>query len=595
VIGTILASRFELTGLLNDGPVFGTYSAKDQASNRDVCIRLLKPPFDRQPGFVEALRTAADKYGSVKSAQIEPILEVASDSGHAFIVSELTRGPSLADRIRKLAPFSIPVSVGTAISVCQALETLHRSKMSHGDLTPHNIAILANGDARLQLTGIWEAYSMSPSAGAMVLPTMAPYLAPEVSAGAMPSASSDVYALGIILFELLSGRLPYYAETPVAMAMQHATAPTPNVQSINPSVPLVLDEIVKKAMAKAPSERYPDAGELLADLRLLQDALRFGRTLTWPLRGAAPAAATVQAPKGKPTTEKQPKNMSVAPRMSALRTEEEYEKETRRGKQDRDVPMWMTLSIVFLGAVVLSLIGVWMLLNLNRPRQVTVPNIAGLTIQEARDQLKESKLEMKVEARLPNEEVAMDKILEVKPNPGDKVIEGTRVSVIISSGSRFVAVPDLRGSTVDKARSILANLGLELDPDILKESNPNVATGLVVRTTPAAKKKIERESRVKLVVSTGPRDAGDRDAPPIEGQFLYTIRLKLDDLTEPTNVRVDMEDEDGVREIFEGERNTGDRIEATAIGRGKTATFRIYYNDSLIKSVPAKAGDTDVQ
>jgi beta-lactam-binding protein with PASTA domain len=148
---------------------------------------------------------------------------------------------------------------------------------------------------------------------------------------------------------------------------------------------------------------------------------------------------------------------------------------------------------------------------------------------------------------------------------------------------------------VDKARSILANLGLELDPDILKESNPNVATGLVVRTTPAAKKKIERESRVKLVVSTGPRDAGDRDAPPIEGQFLYTIRLKLDDLTEPTNVRVDMEDEDGVREIFEGERNTGDRIEATAIGRGKTATFRIYYNDSLIKSVPAKAGDTDVQ
>ena len=114
-----------------------------------------------------------------------------------------------------------------------------------------------------------------------------------------------------------------------------------------------------------------------------------------------------------------------------------------------------------------------------------------------------------------------------------------------------------------------------------------MATGNVVRSTPAAKAKIEGESRVKLVVSTGPKQ-GDEDATPLEGQFLYTIRLGLDDLTEPTTVRIDIEDGDGVREIFEEERNTGDRIEASAIGKGKTATF-------LIKSVPATAGDTDVQ
>ncbi len=588
MIGTVLASRFELTGLLTDGPVFGTYSARDQASSRDVCIRLLKPPFDRQPGFVDALQEAADKYSLIKSPQIEPVLEVVSDAGHGFIVSELTRGPSLADRVRKLAPFSIPVSVGTAISICQALETLHRSKMSHGDLTPHNIAILANGDARLQLTGIWEAYSMSPSAGAMVLPSMAPYLAPEVSSGSMPSAASDVYALGITLYELLSGRLPYYAETPVAMALQHATSPTPNVRSVNPSVPAVLDEIVKKAMAKEPRERYPDAGELLADLRLLQDALRFGRTLTWPLRG--PAQVIVPTPTKQ--SPKQSKAQSVAPRMSALRSDEEYEKETRRGKQDRDVPLWMTLSIVFLGAVVLSLIGVWMLLNLNRPKQVAVPNIVGLTTQEAREVLRDSKLEMKVEARLPSEKVEMDHVIDVKPKPGEKMIEGTRVSVILSSGSQFVAVPDLRGLTVDKARTILANLGLELDPDMQKESNPNVENGSVVRSTPAAKKKIERASRVKLVVSTGPKGGGEAAPPsPVENQFLYTIRLGLDDLTEATTVRIDIEDADGVRQIFKEERNVGDRIEASAIGKGKTATFRIYYNGALIKSVPATAGD----
>jgi serine/threonine-protein kinase len=583
MVGTVLASRFELTGLLNDGPVFATYSAKDQGSTRDVCIRMLKAPFDRQPGFIQALRDAANKYGTVKSQQIEGVLDVADDHGHGFIVSELTRGPSLADRIRKLAPFSVPVSVGTTISICQALEPLHRQQMAHGDLTPQNVAVLANGDAKLQLTGIWEAYSMSPSAGAMVLPGMAAYLAPEVSNGAMPNPTSDAYAVGIILFELLTGRLPYYAETPIAMAMQHTNAPTPNVRSINPSVPHVLDEIVKRAMAKDPTERYVDGADLLADLRLLQDALRFGRTLSWPLRGTAPTQAKA-AP--KPT----PKNQSVAPRMSAIRSDEEYERETRRAKNDRDVPMWMTLSIVFLGAVVLSLIGVWMLLNLNRPKQIAVPNVVGLTITEARAVLKDSKLDMKIESRLPNEKVEMDHILEVKPKPGEKLIEGTRVLVIVSSGSKFVAVPDLRGLTVDKARTILGNLGLEMDPELLKESNPNVQTGNVVRSSPTAKTPIERQSRIKLIVSTGPKEQ-EADTP-VEGQFLYTVRLGLDDLTEATTVMIEMEDAEGRREIFNEERNAGDRIETTAIGKGRTATFHIYYNGKLVKSVPAEADRT---
>ncbi|HSI73342.1 MAG TPA: PASTA domain-containing protein [Fimbriimonas sp.] len=585
MIGTIVASRFELTGLLSEGPIFASYSARDQSSGREICVRLLRPPFDRQSQFLEALKEAADQYSSVRGLQIEPVLDVASDNGHGFIVTELTRGPSLADRIRKLAPFSVPVSVGTAISVCQALEPLHRSRLCHGDLSPANIAILANGDAKLQLTGIWEAYGMSPTAGAMVLPSMAPYLAPEVSGGQMPSPKSDVYAIGIMLFELLSGRLPYYADTPVAMAMQHATSPTPSVRQSNPSVPAVLDEIVKKAMAKDPGERYSDAGDICSDLRQLQDALRFGRTLAWPLRASTgpTAAPTIKQSAPKPT----PKNESVAPRMSAIRTDEEFERETRKSRNERDVPMWMTLSIVFLAAVVLSLIGVWMMLNLNRPRQIAVPNVVGLTLQEARAVLSESKLEMRVEARLPSDKVEMDKILEVKPNPGEKIIEGTRVNVVVSSGSRFVAIPDLRGLTVDKAKGILSSLGLELDPELLKERNPNLAPGLVIRSTPNAKTKLEKASRVKLVVSTG-ADGGD-EALPVEGQFLYTVRVGLVDLTEPTEVRIDIEDSDGAREIYRQDHNPGDRIERSVIGHGKTATFHIYYNDVLVKSEPATA------
>ena len=320
MIGTLLASRYEVLSLVTDGPIFIAYAAKDETSGRDVLVRIVKQPFGAYPEFYGALKRSTEIYGSVKSQLIEGVLDVGKDTDTVFFVTELTRGPTLSERIKKLAPFSIPVSVATGISICQALEPLHRYRLAHGDLTPPNIVVMANGDVKLQLAGIWEVYSASPTAGAMVLPGMAPYLAPEVSAGSMPSTASDVYALGVILYELLAGRLPYYGDTAVSVAIQHSSVSTPSVREINPSVPAVLDEIVKKAMAKDPTQRYQQAAQLIADLRLVQDALRFGRTLTWPIQASSAEPDTPKAsPKRrKETTEAQP----VAPRMSAVRTEE---------------------------------------------------------------------------------------------------------------------------------------------------------------------------------------------------------------------------------------------------------------------------------
>ncbi len=484
----------------------------------------------------------------------------------------------MADRIRKLAPFSIPVSVGTAISICQALEPLHRNLLAHGDLVPQNVAVLANGDVKLQLTGVWEAYGVSPTAGAMVLPGMAPYLAPEVSTGAMPAPTSDVYALGVILFDLLSGRLPYYGDTPVAIALQHASSPVPSVRSVNPSVPAVLDEIVKKAMAKNPNERYASASELLAHLRLLQDALRFGRSLTWPIKNADRPADAVKVVKGA-----QP----VAPRMSAIRTDEEYAKETRKSRSERDVPVWMTMTIVFLAAVVLSLIGVWMLFNLNRPKLIAVPNIVGLTLDEARSTLAGSKLELRIDARIPNDKVELDHVSAVRPAPGEKVREGARLAVTLSSGSKFVSVPDLRGMTVDKAKTVLNSLNLELDADMIKAQDGSIEVGNVVKSMPPAKTKVERESRVRLVLSAG---QGDTATPlPTDKGYLYTLRVGLDDITEPKTVKIEMEDESGTKQIFEEVKNPGDHIELSEVGKGKEATFIIYYDGEEITRVTKKA------
>ncbi len=449
------------------------------------------------------------------------------------------------------------------------------------------------GATRLQLAGVWEAYSASDTAGAAVLMNMAPYLAPEVGAGAAtPTPASDVYATGILLYELLAGRPPYLADVPTATAARHATAATPSVRMYNPSVPTVLDEIVKRAMAKEPAARYGTAGAMLSDLRLLQDALRFGRTLTWPLSGppagAAPVGAlpAVAAPTVAPKAVKPaPAPTPVAPRMSATREEDADDRPWRKARDGRDVPLWLLLSIVFCRAVVLALVGVWLAFNMNRPRLVTVPNIKGAPAAEARNTLRAMKLEMHVIGRGVSKTVDLDHVINVNPPPGGKVREGSQVGVFLSSGSPVVKVPPLKGLTLEAARTALEALNLELDTAVLRRRDRNAPEGTIIDQEPKAKKEIERFGRVRATVSLGDGGGGEGS----DQAYRYTLRVRLTDLEKPTNVRVEITDDRETRTIYEDRREDGDRVEVATVGYGSEVVFRIYYDGEVVKEVPMRA------
>ena len=577
MIGSVLGQRFEIQGLLADGPVFSVYFARDTQASRDVCVRLVKAPFSGEPRFKASLQEAVERYRPVTGPQIEAIHRLVDDGSDAFLVGDLTRGPTLQDRIRKLAPFSVPLSVQIAHSICKALDSLHRAGLAHGDVASQNVILMANDEARLQMAGIWQAYSSSATAGTVVLPSMAPYLAPEISSGGEPSPSGDVYAVGILLYELLTGRLPYYAETAIATTFQHRDLPTPSVRSINPSVPNFLEELVRRAMAKDPADRYANAAEMAADLRALMEALRFGKTLKWPLRpvsGKSPssdshrtAVHTAQSTPGP-----------VAPKMSALRPPEDDQARERRRKE-RDVPVWMLVATAAMGAVVISLLCVWVFFNLSRPRILRVPDIKSLTVTEARSMLDELKLELRVRTREPNDKVEIDRILDVDPEPGQEVREGGRVYVTVSAGSRYVEVPELTKMTIDKARTVLEGLGLTLDPLTEERPSSSIPLGDIVETIPPARAKTERGSRVKLIVSSGLVQAPES----IGRASVYTLAVTVRDIERPVRVRIDINDLRGTRTIFEERRESGDRIEVETKGYGDRATFRIYYDDELVK------------
>ncbi|HMS55528.1 MAG TPA: PASTA domain-containing protein [Fimbriimonadaceae bacterium] len=568
MVGSLLRVRYELTSLLGEGPVFSQYAAKDKVMNQDVCVRIANRSFASEPEFRTKLETVVSEWQSLHHGNLQGYQSVDSDESNLFVVSSPNKGTNLIERLNKLAPFSAPVAVSTAIGIAEGLAAIHQSGKVHGDVGAHNVAVTPEGDVQVQGMGLWSTYSAATGAGMAMLPLMAPYLAPEVSEGGMPTQASDVYGLGIILFELLTGRQPYLGDSALATAMRHSSQPTPSVREVNSAVPVVLDEIVKRAMAKNPIERYQTASEMLSDLRILQDALRFGRTLTWPLR---------------PDAKQSPS--SVAPKMSAIREQEPERKRPRGGDEyDGDVPVWAKMLVAFLAGLLALMVLGWIVFNLQKPKLVTVPSLERLTLVEAQQRLKELGLELKVSSTVASESIPTDQIIESSPPANQKAYEGSEVNVKVSAGSKFVEVPDVRGLTLDKAKLMLGSVRLEADDEVKEVSSRDVEEGMVIGTEPEWGSRVERGTRVRLTVSVGRKRPND-ESRDVGEKLLYTLKITVSGVTSAVILRVDISDDLGTRTIHESTQEPDAELELPAEGFGKKVTFQIYYDGELVKTV----------
>lgn len=584
MIGTILRLRYELLEVLPEEPLFDVYAARDKVSGREVCIRIIKQPFASEPRFLSSLGDSVAKLTDVQGPSLEKILEIDRDENYVFLVCENSKGTLLSERIKRLAPFSAPVSLAIAISICEGLSTLHRMGHTHGDVGSHNAIVDAEGNARVKLAALWPSYSASATAGAMVLPSMAPYLAPEVSKGGLPSPASDVYSTGVLLFELLTGRKPFVADQPVALAMKHATDPAPFVKNFNAAVPNALNEIVARTLSKDPSERYQDASELLSELRFVQDALRFGRSTN------APATAASSRTGAAGFTKEQAQTDAVAPKMSALKEETKQKPKPSFEEEEEfhdGVPTWLKMTVIFFAALVVFTIGGFVTFNMTKPKMVKVPDIRRLTVAEAESRLKAIDLKMKVIRRQSSEQFASNTVIEMEPEGGTQAYVGTTIGVVISEGSKFVEVPDLRGLTVDKAKITLQEIGLIADERVQEVRDRQLDPGLVVSHVPESRKRVERGTKIRLrIASESSKNDKNNDK-----KYLYTIRIKLTGLASSVSLRVDMTDARGTRTVHEEFHDPDQLVEITAEGYGSEAVFRIFYDGELVKQVTKKADE----
>lgn len=577
MIGSVLRIRYAVNQLLYENAVYTAYIAFDKVAGKDVCVKVFKSPFSQEKEFVDAAVYHAQKASAVHHQGIEKVLELDDHEGLPFLVCELPKGTVLRDRLRRFAPFSVPVAVGMASAVCEPLYALHKAGIVHGDISAENVIIGADGSSVLLQPGQWQAYGHSRTAGMVCLPGMAPYLAPEVSAGGMPSPESDVYAVGVLLYELLTGHAPHRADTPVALAMKHGNEVPPRVKALNSSVPMVLDEITHKALAKDPLQRYRSVGELLSDLRYLQDALRFGRSLSWPIR----PEAVSERPK-------------VAPKMSAVREPEAPQPRTRFKEvvDDEpvasDVPIWMRMAATFVVAIFVFFIGWWLFISLNTKKEVKVPNIIGQPISEAANILATNRLRLQVARKQASDKYDAETIIECNPEVGETVKEDKVIFVTVSSGSRFVEVPDLRGFTLDEAQGLLKKLNLECDSTVQYKRSRNVAEGLVLEQNFDPRSSVEQGTKVTLTVSSGDRGHDSSDRSEVHD---YEVKITLTGLTEPVTLRVDLVDDRGQKTIHEEEHQPDETVTIKAKGWGDEVTFRIFYDGEQVKQITQSANE----
>lgn len=558
MVGTVLKHRYTVEEKIADGNLFTVYKCEDKIDNRPVAAKVLLPQYASNRMFAERILVEARAMIGISHPGIVEVYDCGEEDGNYYVIMEYVRGVDLRERIRRNAPFSLSTTVDLGIAVCDVLDFAHKRGFVHSDLRPGNILVTPEGQIKLADFWVGNAVASSQSVRTAALMRSVHYMSPEVAEGAPATPASDIYSLGVILFELLTGSPPFDGDTPIAIALKHAREPIPSVRAINPGVPKDLESTIVKALQKAPHDRYRSAKAMLADLKSVRDALHLAKPITWsqPIEKKAPEP---------PSAEEAYEEVAEPPVMSTIRK------------------ALLIFSLVLVAAII-GMLG----FLLRRPADVVVPSLIGKSIEQAQAIAKDRGFELVIRSEQFNEEYPEDTIYFMYPSPGRTIKKGKTVEVWLSKGSRYARVPNIVNLPREEAGSRIRAAGLN-EGEVTQEYSDTIPAGNIIRQSPAPGTRVEREQPVNMVFSLGPKPEPvpdvTYDVPPTQpGEVRsFDVKLTVPPGPQDQNLQIVVEDDYGEQTAYSDVVHPGDKIQQTVQGVGDKVTIRIYLDDKLIR------------
>jgi serine/threonine-protein kinase len=507
LIDQVFDGRYKVVRKLGTGGMANVYLAEDQELGRRVAIKMLDDRHAQDEQFVERFRREAKNAAGLSHPNVVSIYDRGQAEGTYYIAMEYLEGRTLKELLVARGPTPIPVAIDYARQILAALGFAHRHGVVHRDIKPHNVAVGPDGRIKVMDFGIARAGTSQMTETGSIIGT-AQYLSPEQAKGAPVGPTSDIYSVGVVLYEMLTGSVPFTGDTPLEIAMKHLSATPEPPSEKRPEVPHELDSIVLRALAKRPEDRYQTAEEMDADLaraaRGQAVAPETEEAATHVLRGVGAATTIASAP-----TEvvRRPPGAAHPPAYGPPTGFYEYEEPRRR----RSFWPWLLAALLIAAAVA----GGWYVYTkvqdqLEATKPVAVPFVEGIKEVNAVDKIREAGLSAHI-IRRPDDMVAETFVISQDPSAGTRTDKGNPVTIVVSTGLPKVDVPGVVGDQATDAVAAITERGLKAD---VHDINSDKETGTVTGQDPASGTRVVKGTKVRINVSQGPKPVA---IPPVVG------------------------------------------------------------------------------
>ena len=483
--GRTLNGRYKIQSLIGTGGMAAVYLAKDLILDRLVAIKVLRLDFRQNDDAMRRFRREALSATQLTHPNIVGVYDVGQSQEMNYIVMEYVEGTDLKDYVRQKGALHPIEAVRIMMQIVSATAAAHQNRIIHRDIKPQNILIDKEGNVKITDFGIAVALSDTSLTQTNTLLGSVHYLSPEQARGGMATIQTDIYALGIVLYELLTGKVPFDGESAVSIALKHFQEPLPTIVNPKAMVPQSLENIVLKATAKDPMNRYKSCYEMFQDLKTCLDSTRLYEKKFVPtsFSGETKVLTPINTQKVKP--------IQTSKEIPVVEMDEEKPVKKKR--------KWLWIILLLM----ISIVGIMAYAFLHStPKEVQVPDVTNLTEAAAKTKLADAKLNVTDVIPVKSEEIESGKVIETSPKAGSTVKEKSKITIKVSSGKEAITMKDYRNKTYEAARDELKKLGFTVEKQ--EENSDSVESGKVISQSIAPNQKVEgKDPVITLVVSKG--------------------------------------------------------------------------------------------